>query len=70
MNDKTNLQTWGWIFFMLAATLWYAWPQFFFSLFIMYDALETISPESLALLQPLVDYFYQLREQSLWWIKY
>jgi len=55
---------------MLAATAWYAWPQLFFSLFVVYDAIVTYSPATLDLIRPLLDYLNQLRENSLWWNKY
>ena len=44
-----------WIGLMVAVTLWYAWPQFFYSLFIGYDFLRTFLPEWASRLEPLVD---------------
>jgi len=44
-----------WVVAMAAATLWYAWPQFFYSLFFGYDLLRTFLPQWAERLQPLVD---------------
>jgi len=44
-----------WVAAMAVATLWYAWPQFFYSLFFGYDLLRTFLPEWAVRLQPLVD---------------
>ena len=44
-----------WVAAMAAATLWYAWPQFFYSLFFGYDLLRTFLPQWAERLQPLVD---------------
>jgi len=54
---------------MLLATLWYAWPQLFYSLFIVYDALATYFPAGLEWVQPLLHIIENLRAGSLWWIK-
>jgi len=70
MNKPNQTQTWIWFLVMLAATAWYAWPQLFFSLFVVYDAIVTYSPATLDLIRPLLDYLNQLRENSLWWNKY
>jgi hypothetical protein len=40
---------------MALATLWYAWPQFFYSLFFGYDLLRTFLPQWAERLKPLVD---------------
>jgi len=43
-----------WVALMGAVTLWYAWPQFFYSLYIGYDLLRTFLPEWASRLEPLV----------------
>jgi hypothetical protein len=53
---------------MLLATLWYAWPQLIYSLFIVYDALVTYYPEE-QWVQVLLQIAENLRAGSLWWIK-
>jgi hypothetical protein len=54
---------------MFLATLWYAWPQLFYSLFIVYDLMSTYFPALLAWFQPLLHLIETLRAGSLWWIK-
>lgn len=44
-----------WVAAMAVTTLWYAWPQFFFSLFTGYDLLRTFLPQWAERLQPLVE---------------
>lgn len=44
-----------WVAIMALATLWYAWPQFFYSLFFGYDLLRTFLPQWAERMQPLVD---------------
>jgi hypothetical protein len=69
MIRKSWNTPWLWISLMLAATAWYAWPQLFYSLFILYDVLLTSHPEGLSWLQPILRVLENLREESLWWIK-
>lgn len=57
-----------WLGLMLLATLWYAWPQLFYSLFIVYDALVAYYPEE-QWVQALLQIAENLRVGSLWWIK-
>lgn len=44
---------------MALATLWYAWPQLFYSFFLGYDLLRTFLPQWAERLQPLVDRIVQ-----------
>jgi len=69
MINKLWNSPWLWLSLMLLATLWYAWPQLFYSLFIVYDALETYFPAGLEWVQPLLHIIENLRAGSLWWIK-
>jgi len=61
--------SWLWIIFMIAMTLWYAWPQIFYSMFILYDVIRTFFPHLL----PYLDLFAQSinlgGEYSTWWFR-
>jgi len=54
---------------MIAMTLWYAWPQIFYSMFILYDVIRTFFPHLL----PYLDLFAQSinlgGEYSTWWFR-
>jgi hypothetical protein len=58
-----------WLGAMILTTLWYAWPQIFYSLFIVYDAIATYSPAGLEWMQPVLQMIEHLRSGSLWWVK-
>ena len=53
-NVPNGGRLWPWAVLMAVASLWYAWPQFFYSLYIGYDLMRTFLPAWASRLQPLL----------------
>ncbi len=55
MKVRESRSGWVWVFLMLAATAWYAWPQLVYSLLPVYDILGWLFPGLAHGIQPWID---------------
>ena len=49
--------------------MWYAWPQFFYSLFILFDIIRTFFPQLMPYLDPITQFINLERDTITWWLK-
>jgi len=61
--------SWLWVVAMIAMTMWYAWPQIFYSMFILFDVIRTFFPHLLPYLDPFAQAINLERGNSTWWFR-